>query len=63
MTCKKDCSKKLKEELTVLKERVFFAETRLRSVLAIPNDSIAWRDLRERRAREALQQIIDEYEK
>ena len=42
------------------KQRAIFAETKLSSMASIPNDSWGWISLRQREARKALRDLLDE---
>ena len=45
------------DELSAWKERALQAESRLREIACVPNDSIGWNDVRSTAAREALETL------
>ena len=63
MTCKKSSMLLLKKRVENFTKRVNLAETKLRLISAIPKDSRGWMDFRQREARKALREILDEYER
>ena len=59
---KKKSREQLEKLVSEWQQRAYLAEKRLSSIACIPNDSKGWLDLREREAREALREILDEME-